>query len=200
MAHQSLTYAMENGMIASSMEPREGGLLEFPMEAGSSESTALSANALQYFQMGIAQLQSGNAALAVSALSHTVEMAPSFADGRVFLGIAHSLSSEIYPAIDQLEKATELAPDSFIAQYALSQLYFKLRVVEKGYERAECALRCVSHIEQRKMLTQLLREERARERNGIARPSFSKPFSRPALFIAGGGLCAAVLAILVHLH
>jgi hypothetical protein len=79
-------------------------------------------------------------------------------------------------------------------------LYFKLRVVEKGYERAECALQCITHIEQRKMLTQLLREERTRERNGIARPSFNKPFSTPALFIAGGGLCAALLAIVLHLH
>jgi hypothetical protein len=50
------------------------------------------------------------------------------------------------------------------------------------------------------MLTQLLREERARERNGIARPSFSKPFSKPALFLAGGGLCAALVAIVVHLQ
>jgi len=188
----------ENSMIVSSTNP--GELLEFPMELHSSESTALSANALQYFQQGMAELQNGNAALAVSALSHTVAMAPAFADGRVFLGIAHSLSCEIYPAIDQLEKATELAPDSFIAQYALSQLYFKLRVVEKGYERAKSALQCVTNIEQRKMLTQLLREEKTRERNGIARPSFNKPFSRSSLWIAGGGLCAAVLAILLHLH
>jgi tetratricopeptide (TPR) repeat protein len=198
MTNKQPSHEMENSMIVSSTNP--GEVLEFPMELRSSETTALSANALQYFQQGMAELQNGNAALAVSALSHTVAMAPAFADGRVFLGIAHSLSSEIYPAIDQMEKATELAPDSFIAQYALSQLYFKLRVVEKGYERAESALKCVTHIEQRKMLTQLLREERARERNGIARPSFSKPFSRSSLLIAGGGLCAAVLAILLHLH
>jgi tetratricopeptide (TPR) repeat protein len=185
-------------MIESSTNP--GEVLEFPIELHSSETTALSANALQYFQQGMAELQNGNAALAVSALSHTVAMAPSFSDGRIFLGIAHSLSCEIYPAIDQLEKATELAPDSFIAQYALAQLYFKLRVVEKAYEHAQSALKSVANIEQRKMLTQLLREERARERNGIARPSFNKPFSTPALVIAGGGLCAAVLAILVHLH
>jgi tetratricopeptide (TPR) repeat protein len=185
-------------MIESSTNP--GEVLQFPLESVLAETTALSANALQYFQQGVAELQQGNAALAVSALSHTVAMAPAFADGRVFLGIAHSLTCEIYPAIDQLEKATELAPDSFIAQYALAQLYFKLRVVEKGYQRAQCALQCVTHMEQRKMLSQLLREERARERNGIARPSFSKPFPTPALFIAGGGLCAALVAIVLHLH
>jgi hypothetical protein len=50
------------------------------------------------------------------------------------------------------------------------------------------------------MLTQLLREERARERNGIARPSFNTPFSKPGLFLAGSGLAAAIVAILVHIR
>ena len=118
-------------MIASSANP--GEVLEFPLQLRPSQTTAVSANALQYFQHGLEELQGGNAALAVAALSQSVALAPDFADGRVFLGIAHSLSCEIYPAIDQLEAATELAPDSFMAQYALAQLYFKLRVVEKGY-------------------------------------------------------------------
>jgi tetratricopeptide (TPR) repeat protein len=190
-------------MIASSTNPSStnlGEVLEFPLELRPLQTTALSANALQYFQQGIAELQEGNAAVAVAALSQSVALAPAFSDGRVFLGIAHSLSCEIYPAIDQLETATELAPNSFIAQYALAQLYFKLRIVEKGYERSECALRCVTSIEQRHILTQLLREEKARERSGIPRPSFNKPFSAPALFIAGSGLCAALLAIFLHLY
>ncbi len=192
-------YSYEEGNAMNASPENSGEVVQFPLELRS-QTTAVSANALQYFQQGMAELQDGNATLAVAALSQTVALAPSFSDGRVFLGIAHSLSCEIYPAIDQLEKATELAPDSFIAQYALAQLYFKLRVVEKGYERAESALRCVTNLEQRKMLTQLLREEKARERSGIPRPSFSKPFSKPVLVIAGGGVCAALLAILLHLH
>ena len=182
------------------MSSHAGELLEFPGELGPARTTALSANALGCFQQGLARLQAGESGPAVLLLKQSVEMAPAFADARIFLGIAHSLSCEIYPAIDQLEKATELEPDSFVAKYALAQLYFKLRIVEKGYERAECALRCVTNIEQRKMLTQLLREEKARERNGIPRPSFNKPFSTPALFIAGSGLAVAVVAILLHLH
>ena len=162
-----------------------GELLVFPGERGAVRTTALSANALQYFQQGLARLQEGQSGPAVVLLQQSVEMAPTFAEARIFLGIAHSLSCEIYPAI---------------AQYALAQLYFKLRIVEKGYERAGFALRCVTNIEQRKMLTQLLREEKVRERNGIPRPSFNKPFSTPALVIAGSGLALAVMAILVHLH
>ena len=179
---------------------RAGELLAFPGELGADRTTTLSANALQCFQQGLTRLQEGESGPAVLLLKQSVEIAPAFVEARIFLGIAHSLCCEIYPAIDQLEKATELEPDSFVAQYALAQLYFKLRIVEKGYERAGCALRCVSNIEQRKMLTQLLREEKARERNGIPRPSFNKPFSTPALVFAGSGLALAVVAIFVHMH
>ena len=56
-------------------------------------------------------------------------------------------------------------------------------------------MRCVDTLEQRKMLTQLLKEERARERNGIARPWFNTPFSKTGLFLAGGGLAAAITAL-----
>ncbi len=50
------------------------------------------------------------------------------------------------------------------------------------------------------MLTQLLKEERERERNGIARPSFSKPFSTPMLFIAGSAIAAAIIYAMAHMR
>src|SRR5207237_264556 len=82
---------------------------------------------------------------------------------------AHALTSNIYPAIDHLEEAAKLDPDSFAAHYTLAQLNFKLRTPKPGYEAARRALKCVQTLEQRKMLAQLLKEERERERNGIAR-------------------------------
>jgi hypothetical protein len=118
----------------------------------------------------------------------------------VLLGIAHALTSSIYPAIDHLEVAARLEQDNFAAHFTLAQLNFKLRIPKKGYEAAERARQCIGTLEQRKMLTELLKEERARERNGIARPSLNKPFSLPALVVAGCGLLAAVIAIAVHMH
>jgi Na+/H+ antiporter NhaD/arsenite permease-like protein len=111
----------------------------------------------------------GDSGAALAALSRSTEIAPGFGEAHVFLGLANALTSNIYPAIDHLELATRLQPDSFAAHYTLAQLNFKLRIPQKGYSAAEQALRCVTTLEQRKMLTQLLREERARERNGIAR-------------------------------
>jgi tetratricopeptide (TPR) repeat protein len=175
-------------------------ITQFPGGLQSSQSRALSAKALQNFHEGLECIQSGEAAAAVAALSQSLEQAPGFAPGHVFLGIAHALTNNIYPAIDHLEMATRLEPDSFAAHFTLAQLNFKLRIPQKGYEAAEGARRCINTLEQRKMLTNLLKEERAHARNGFARPCFNKPFSVPALVAGGGALLAAMIAIAVHMR
>jgi tetratricopeptide (TPR) repeat protein len=156
--------------------------------------------AIECLRQGVARLQAGDPQAAMAPLAKSIQYAPDFSEAHTFLGLANALTSNIYPAIDHLERATQLAPDSFAAQYALAQLHFKLRIPQKGYEAAERALSRVRTIEQRKKLTELLREERTRERNGIARPSFNKPFSRPTLVLAGTGFLAILIAIAVHMH
>lgn len=150
------------------------------------------------FCEGLAHFQAGDPGEALVAFSRSVELAPEFVEGHVFVGLANALTHNIYPAIDHLELATQLAPDSFAAHYTLAQLSFKLRIPEKGYREATEALRCVENMEQRAMLTQLLREERAREKNGIARPTFDKPFGKPFLWMTGSGLAAALVALFLH--
>ena len=136
----------------------------------------------------------------MAAFSRCVRCAAGFADAHVFLGIAHALTNNIYPAIDHLEEAARLEQNSFAAHYAMAQLHFKLRIPQIGYEAAERAMRCVRTLEQRKMLAQLLREEKARERNGIARPWFHKPFSPRVLFLAASSAAAMVVAFMAHMH
>jgi len=175
-------------------------LVEFPVGLQHTLPPAVPIRAKQYFKEGVAHLQVGEAEEAVAALSRSVEHAPAFPEAHVFLGIAHSLTCNIYPAIDHLEEAAKLAPDSFAAHFTLAQLNFKLRIPKNGYEAARQALKCVQTLEQRKMLTQLLKEERERERNGIARPSFTRPFSTPMLFLAGSALAGAIIFVLAHMR
>jgi tetratricopeptide (TPR) repeat protein len=175
-------------------------ILEFPVALQGAAPPAVSREAREFFREGVAHLQCGEAAEAVAALSQSVEHAPAFPEAHVFLGIAHALSSNIYPAIDHLEEAAELSPGNFIAHYTRAQLYFKLRTPQPGYEAAERALKCVQNLEQRKMLTQLLKEERARAGNGMARPSFTKPFSNRMLLLAGSALVAAIISLMVHMR
>lgn len=149
---------------------------------------------------GVKYLQIGNAPMAVAAISKAVELAPDFCGARVFLGMAHALSNEIYPAFDQLETAVKLDDQDFAAHFVLAQLNFKLRILPAGYACAEKALDCITTLEQRRMLTQLLREERAKERSGVARPWFKGRFTMPTLVLAGGGVAAAILVVLLHMR
>ena len=160
----------------------------------------LSAEALTCFQEGLTSLQNAEPEKAVELLSRVVESAPQFPEARVCLGLAFALSYDIYPAIDHLEMASQLDPTSFAAHFTLAQLNFKLRIPKKGYAAAERALQCVTTLEQRKMLTQLLREERARERDGMARPWFNRTFPKPLVYFLGSGLAALTLALLVHVR
>jgi tetratricopeptide (TPR) repeat protein len=160
--------------------------------------TELSTEARSSFQQGLVHLQQAEPSEAVGLLLRTVELAPHFPEGRICLGLAYALSHNIYPALDNLELAGQLDPDNFAAHYTLAKLNFKLRIPQKGYEAAQRALKCVESMEQRKMLTELLKEERERERNGIARPWFNKPFGRPVLFLVGGGLAMALIVLFTH--
>ena len=160
------------------------GGLEFPGAA------KLSADGAQLFHRGLTLIENGEPGEAATMFARVLECSPSFAEGHICLGVAHAMTSRIYPAVDHLERAVELAPESFMAHFLLAQLNFKLRIPQKGYEQAERALRCAASREERKMVARLLQQERERERNGIARPWFNKPFSVPAVFVAGGGLAA----------
>ena len=174
--------------------------MTYPLAVQAAPAGMVPALAQQYLAEGVSHIQAGEAEAAVAALSLSVERAPEYSDAHVFLGIAHALTNNIYPALDHLEEATRLDEDSFAAHYTLAQLNFKLRIPQKGYEAAERARRCDMTLEQRKLLTALLREEKARERNGIARPLLAKPFSLPALLLVGSGLAAAIVTIMRHLQ
>jgi tetratricopeptide (TPR) repeat protein len=171
-----------------------GIALQFPALQG------LSIEAARDFQEGLLRLQMAEPEQAVEIFSRVVELAPQFPEARICLGLAFALTHNIYPAIDHLEMAGKLDPDNFAAHFTLAQLHFKLRIPYKGYEAAERALKCVTTIEQRRRLTELLREERARARGGIARPWFNKPFSRFALALAGSGLVVAIAMLFLHLR
>jgi tetratricopeptide (TPR) repeat protein len=186
--------------MTGSVPLQHGNSMTYPVATQAAPVTMVPALARQYLAEGVSHIQAGEAGAAVAALSLCVEQAPEYSDAHVFLGIAHALTNNIYPALDHLEEATRLDESSFAAHYTLAQLNFKLRIPQKGYEQAELARQCDMTLEQRKLLTNLLREEKARERSGIARPVFNKPFSVPALFLAGSGLAAAIVTIIRHMH
>lgn len=158
------------------------------------------AAAWHHFREGVERLNYGEPESALVAFQRALEQSPNMPGAHIGVGVAHALCSDIYPAIDHLQHAIELEPANFQAHFKLSQLYFKLRIPLKGYEQAKVALQCAMTVPERQLIAQLLREERAREHNGIARPWLNRTFGRPAFVV---GVMVAVLALgslIVYVH
>ncbi|MGZ4789645.1 MAG: hypothetical protein ACXVZX_14100 [Terriglobales bacterium] len=175
-------------------------VIEIPVALQTVETSELSLPARTDFEEGLAMMEAGQSHEAVAALTRCVEEAPVFSTGHIWLGMAHAVSCNVYPAIDHLEKATELAPDNFAAHYMLAKYYFTLRVPNKAYEAAERALECATTTQQRIGLSQLLQKEREREKNGIARPLFNKKFGIGVGVLGIGGVAAFLCALLLHVR
>ena len=156
--------------------------------------------AAHHLREGLEQLSIGEAAAAVVAFNSALEHAPHLPDAHIGVGIAYAMISQIYPAIDHLTRAAELEPANFHAHFKLAQLYFKLRVPAKGYEWTRRALDCAISLDERRIIAHLLKEERRRERDGIARPWFYKTFGRSAVWLAATGTAAVLFALLLHMH
>jgi tetratricopeptide (TPR) repeat protein len=161
---------------------------------------AVPAEALRSYHEGLARLGGGELNPAIACLEQALGSAPDFADGHVALGVAYAVAYRIYPAIDHLERAASLAPYDFSAHFKLGQLYFKLRIPQKGYAEMARALDCSTALGQRRMVAQLIREERQREKNGYARPWWNKPFSRLAVAMGWGLILALLVALLLRMH
>lgn len=185
--------ATETSVVPGEVQETVGDALAESRDCG-----ALSPAALACFSEGVEQLNRGRAQEAIVSLEQALQIAPHVAEAHVALGIAFALESRIYPSLDHLEAAVELGPDNFYAHFKLGQLYFKLRVPQKGYAEMAAALGCARTVEQRKLVAQLLREESQREKNAVWRPWWHKPFTRGALFV--GSTFMAVLLLLLVLH
>lgn len=179
------------------VESREGSLASHAvLDLAPRGHAGLSIEARECFQAGIECLGHGDAANARSSFEKVVAAHPDFADGHIGLGVAHALEHQVYPALEHLERATELDPDSFHAHFKLGQFYFLLRVPKKGYDEMARALALTGSLAERRLVAQLLREERQREKNSVSRPSWHKPFSLRTI-LAGFGLVTAISSLLV---
>jgi len=151
------------------------------------------------FNEGLELLDSGEPRMAACSFEKALEIAPYFADAHVAVGIAYAMDSRVYPAMDHLEKAAEIEPDNFFAHFKLGQLCFKLRVPQKGYAALTKALDCATSRDEKRLVAQLLKEEKQRENNGIARPTWNRPFSKSGIYIAIAMGVLATFMLLFHI-
>ena len=91
---------------------------------------------------------------------------------RTMLGIAYARTRQVNRAFEHLEIAVEASPKSFAPRCALGELYAKLGLPEKAREHLAHATELATTAEERGYVQTLLREERARDRRRIYRPTF----------------------------
>ncbi len=161
--------------------------------AMTTQGTALPMEVSKRFSEGLELLNHGEPAAAATCFEQIVEMIPDFADARVALGIADAVCGRVYPALDHLEEATSLEPDNFFAHFKLGQLQFKLHVPTKGYEEMQKALDCATSIEERRLVGQLIHDQKQREEKGLARPTWNRSFSRKNLLLLGASVIVPIL-------
>jgi len=113
---------------------------------------------------------------AISLLEQAVALGMDTAETRTMVGVACARHHQIERALEHLEHAVALDPNGFAARCGLGELYMRLCVPEKAREHLAASLECATTREQRAYVQSLLREERARDRRRIYRPSFRQPF------------------------
>jgi tetratricopeptide (TPR) repeat protein len=145
------------------------------------------------FSEGLELLNRGEASAAAACFEQIVEMVPEYADAHVGLGIAYAVRGRVYPALDHLEEATNLEPNNFFAHFKLGQLYFKLHVPKKGYDEMREALDCATSVGERKLVGQLIHEQKQREEKGLARPTWNRTFSRRTMWLLAASVVVPML-------
>ncbi|TMA18196.1 MAG: hypothetical protein E6J85_15295 [Deltaproteobacteria bacterium] len=102
---------------------------------------------------------------------------PAVADLRVLYGMALCVNLDVQEAIDELREGVRLAPDSFIAQLKLGELWMRLRVCRK----AEKHTREAALLSRNPAQAELARRQAAAIRNlllhGVERGGYRSPLS-----------------------
>ena len=122
-------------------------------------------------------LEEGERLALVEELRACVQAHPAVADLRVLYGMALCVNLDVQEAIDELREGVRLAPDSFIAQLKLGELWMRLRVCRK----AEKHTREAALLSRNPAQAELARRQAAAIRNlllhGVERGGYRSPLS-----------------------
>ena len=127
-------------------------------------------------------LEKDESASLVRHLRDCVKHQPDVADYRVLLGMTLCVNLEPQAAIDELEKAVELDPQSFIAQLKLGELWMRLRACEKAEEHTQAAARLACNFAQAELARRQAANLRTMKREGAERGGLKMPGARLLAF------------------
>ena len=171
---------MSNLVLTSASKNEEASLAESvsPSSAISSALRPGTANLLERMFRDPRLLESHERLDLVAQLRCAVELAPKVVELRVMLGMALCVNLEAQEAMDELQQAVEMAPDSFIAQLKYGELMMRLRVCDKAAEHSHQAARLATNSMQAELARKQAATIRTMMREGIERGGYSGILSR----------------------
>lgn len=119
----------------------------------------------------------------VAQLQDCVKQYPNVSELRVLLGMALCVNFDVHAAIEELRESVRLAPNSFIAQLKLGELWMRLRVMDKAEEHTKLAGLLSQSLAQSELARRQAATIRTMKREGIERGGFKTPLQKimPAL-------------------
>ena len=108
---------------------------------------------------------------------------PRSADLHTCLGMAYAMNFDAYKSMDILEKAVSVDETHFFAQLKLSELWYRLRGLEKAEEETLKAVQLAGNMWELSLARKQLQTIRELRRLGTQKPTWSKPLKAPSLVL-----------------
>ena len=105
----------------------------------------------------------------VQGLRACVAAYPKVSELRVLFGMALCVDFKVQDAMEELKEGVRLAPDSFIAQLKMGELWMRLRVIEKAEQHTRQAALLAQNMAQSELARRQAATIRGYVQNGIKR-------------------------------
>jgi hypothetical protein len=113
----------------------------------------------------------------VRDLRECVKANPQVSDLRVLFGMALCVNFEVPDAIEELREGVRLAPNSFIAQLKMGEVWMRLRVMDEAEEHTHRAALLAGNRVQAELARKQGASIRAMKHAGIERGGYKSPWT-----------------------
>ena len=129
----------------------------------------------------------------IGELERACEANPQSADLHTCIGMAHAMNYDVYKSMDALEEARQIEPQNFFAQLKYSELYYRLRALDKAEEETRTAVDLAGNAWELSLARKQLAEIRRLKREGTQKPAWTKPLTVPMVMLVLMTVIAGIL-------
>jgi len=134
----------------------------------------------------------------IAELETACNQQPDSPDLWTCLGMAYAMDFRVHPSMEVLEKARNLAPDHFWAQFKLSELYYRLRTLTLAEKETLRALELAGNPAEYLITRKQLQEIRRLVRDGTQKPDWTRSLLPPVVALSGLAFAGALIVSLLR--